>query len=69
MSERTSLMRGQREMATALIACVLLFAGATAAAAQTKIIRPARTSRHRLHRGRPARTTERTRTRIGIGVI
>jgi hypothetical protein len=36
MSERTSLMRGQREMATALIACVLLFAGATAAAAQTQ---------------------------------
>jgi hypothetical protein len=29
-------MRDQREMATVLIACVLLFAGATAAAAQTQ---------------------------------
>ena len=30
MSEGASLMRGRREMATALMACVLLFAGATA---------------------------------------
>jgi hypothetical protein len=29
-------MRGRREMATALIACALLLAGATAAAAQTQ---------------------------------
>jgi hypothetical protein len=34
MSEGASLVRRRSEMATALMACVLLFAGATAAAAQ-----------------------------------
>jgi hypothetical protein len=34
MSEGASLVRGRSEMATALFACALLFAGATAAAAQ-----------------------------------
>jgi hypothetical protein len=36
MSEGASLVRSRSESATALMACVLLFAGATAAAAQTQ---------------------------------